>query len=147
MRRPPRRPDSQILSGSVIAWSLLQGLLAFTLVAATYLAAARSGASDAEVRTVAFVALVLANLALILVNRSWSVHPIRQLTRPNRALLWVVAVAGGMIALALSWPPATALFRFGAFHWHDLALAAAAALVLAVVLDLFKAAWRSRLAG
>ncbi|MCD6734421.1 MAG: cation-translocating P-type ATPase [Burkholderiaceae bacterium] len=147
MRRPPRRPDSQILSGSVIAWSLLQGLLAFTLVAATYLAAARSGASDAEVRTVAFVALVLANLALILVNRSWSVHPIRQLTRPNRALLWVVAVAGGMIALALSWPPATALFRFGAFHWQDLALAAAAALILAIVLDLFKVAWRRRLAG
>ncbi|MCZ7562107.1 MAG: cation transporting ATPase C-terminal domain-containing protein [Burkholderiaceae bacterium] len=98
-------------------------------------------------RTVAFVALVLANLALVLVNRSWSVHPIRQITRPNRALLWVVAVAGGLIALALSWPPATALFRFGAFHWHDLAVAAAAALILAVVLDLFKAAWRKRLAG
>jgi len=147
MRRPPRRPDSQILSGSVIAWSLLQGVLAFALVAATYLAAAHAGASDAEVRTVAFVALILANLALILVNRSWSVHPIRQLTRPNQALLWVVAVAGGMIALALSWPPATALFRFGPFHWHDLAMAAAAALILAVVLDLFKAAWRRRLAG
>ncbi len=147
MRRPPRRPDSQILSGSVVAWSLLQGLLAFALVAATYLGAARAGASDAEVRAIAFVALVLANLALILVNRSWSVHPIRQLTRPNRALLWVVAVAGGLIVLALTWPPATALFRFGEFHWHDLALAAAAALILAVVLDLLKVVWRKRLAA
>ncbi len=147
MRRPPRKPDSQILSGDVIGWSLLQGLLAFMLVAATYLAAARAGASDAEVRTVAFVALVLANLALILVNRSWSVHPIRQLTRPNRALLWVILVAGSLIALALSWPPATALFRFGVFHWRDLALAAAAALILAIVLDLFRIRWRKRLAG
>jgi len=62
-------------------------------------------------------------------------------------LLWVVAVAGSLIAIALAWPPATKLFGFAAFHWRDLAFAAAAALVLAVTLDLIKAAWRRRLAA
>ncbi|MBX3591661.1 MAG: cation-translocating P-type ATPase [Burkholderiaceae bacterium] len=147
MRRPPRKPDSRILSGSVIAWSLLQGLLAFAVVAGVYVGAARAGGSDAEVRAVAFVGLVLANFALVLVNRSYGIHPIRQLTHPNRALVWVVAVAGSLIAVALLWPPATELFRFGAFHWHDLAIAAAAALALAVALDVVKAAWRKRLAA
>ncbi len=147
MRRPPRNPDSRILSGSVIAWSLLQGLLALAVVAGVYVGAARAGGSDAEVRAVAFVGLVLANFALVLVNRSYGIHPIRQLTHPNRALVWVVAVAGSLIAVALMWPPATELFRFGAFHWHDLAIAAAAALALAVALDVVKAAWRRRLAA
>ncbi|MFO1078959.1 MAG: cation-translocating P-type ATPase [Burkholderiaceae bacterium] len=147
MRRPPRKPDSRILSGSVIAWSLLQGLLAFAVVAGVYVGAARAGGSDAEVRAVAFVGLVLANFALVLVNRSYGIHPIRQLTHPNRALVWVVAVAGSLIAAALLWPPATRLFRFGAFHWHDLAIAAAAALALAVALDVVKVAWRRRLAA
>jgi len=147
MRRPPRRPDGRILSGIVIAWSLLQGLLAFATVAAVYLGASRAGGSDEEVRTLAFVALVMANVALVLVNRSYGVHPVRQLTHPNRALVWVVAVAGSLIAVALLWAPATGLFRFGGFHWHDLVIAAGATLFLAVVLDLFKAAWRRRLAG
>jgi Ca2+-transporting ATPase len=147
MRRPPRKPDSRILSGSVIAWSLLQGLLAFAVVAGVYVGSARAGGSDAEVRAVAFVGLVLANFALVLVNRSYGIHPIRQLTHPNRALVWVVAVAGSLIAVALLWPPATELFRFGAFHWHDLAIAAVAALALAVALDVVKAAWRRRLAA
>src|SRR5690606_752996 len=127
MRRPPRNPDSRSRSGSVIAWSLLQGLLALAVVAGVYVGAARAGGSDAEVRAVAFVGLVLANFALVLVNRSYGIHPIRQLTPPNRALVWVVAVAGSLIAVALLWPPATELFRFGAFHWHDLAIAAVAA--------------------
>lgn len=147
MRRPPRRPDGRILSASVIAWSLLQGLLAFVLVAAVYLGAARAGASDEEVRTVTFVALVLANIAQVLVNRSFGIDPMRLLTRPNPALLGVVAAASGLIAIALLWPPATRLFGFGAFHWHDLAIAAGAALVLALLLDLVKAAWGRRLAG
>ncbi len=147
MRRPPRRPDGRILSASVIAWSLLQGLLAFVLVAAVYLGAARAGASDEEVRTVTFVALVLANIAQVLVNRSFGIDPMRLLTRPNPALLGVVAAASGLIAIALLWAPATRLFGFGAFHWHDLAIAAGAALVLALLLDLVKAAWGRRLAG
>ena len=147
MRRPPREPEGRILSTSVVAWSLLQGTLAFAVVAALYVGAARAGASDEEVRTIAFIGLVLSNLALVLVNRSYGIDPIRLLLRPNRALLWVVAVAGSLIAIALAWPPATKLFGFAAFHWRDLAFAAAAALVLAVTLDLIKAAWRRRLAA
>src|SRR5690606_3726302 len=116
-RRPPRKPEGRILSAGVVAWSLVQGTLAFGVVAALYLWAARAGATDEEVRTIAFVGLVLSNLALVLVNRSYGIDPIRLLLRPNRALLWVVAVAGSLILVALAWPPATRLFGFGPFHW------------------------------
>jgi len=147
MRRPPRRPEGRILSRSVVAWSLVQGALALAIVAALYLGAARSGASDEQVRTITFIGLVLSNLALVLVNRSYGIDPMRLLLRPNRALLWVVAAAGSLIAIALAWPPATTLFGFAPFYWRDLVFAAAAALVLAVALDLLKVAWRRRLAA
>ncbi|RPH63930.1 MAG: cation-translocating P-type ATPase, partial [Burkholderiales bacterium] len=147
MRRPPRKPEGRILSGSVIAWSMLQGALAFAVVAAIYVGAARAGMSDAEVRTIAFVSLVLANLGLILVNRSYRIDPVKLLTQPNRALAWVVAVTIGLLGVAVVWPPARDLFRFGEFDGHDLAIAAIGALALALVLDLVKGAWRKRLAG
>ena len=52
-----------------------------------------------------------------------------------------------MVAALSPAATATRLFGFGAFHWHDLAIAGGAALVLALVLDLIKAAWGRRLAG
>lgn len=136
MNRPPRDPDGQILTTEVIGWSLLQGGLAFGVVALAYLTAARSGMGDEAVRTLTFVTLVMVNFALILVNRSYRVDPVGLLRRPNRALVWVTGVTAALIGLALAWPPARELFRFGDFHWHDLGIALGCAVGLAIVLDL-----------
>ncbi|MCM5569428.1 cation-translocating P-type ATPase [Burkholderiaceae bacterium FT117] len=147
MKRPPRDPESRILSGDVLGWALAQGVLAFGVVALVYLGAARAGLPEADVRAVTFVTLVLVNLALILVNRSYRVDPLGLLLRPNRALAWVAVLAGGLIVLAVAWPPAQELFRFGGFHWHDLAIGAGAAIALAIALDLLKFLWGRRLSG
>ena len=47
MRRPPRAPDEPLFSRALIAWSLLQGTLAFALVAAIYVMALRTGHAGA----------------------------------------------------------------------------------------------------
>ena len=39
MRRPPRNPDSPLFSGALIGWGLVQGTLAFALLAGIYLVA------------------------------------------------------------------------------------------------------------
>ena len=147
MGRPPRDPESRILSAQVLGWALLQGLLAFAVVAAAYLGAARAGLPEGDIRAIGFVTLILVNLALILVNRSYRVDPVGLLLRPNRALVWVLVAAGGLTALALAWPPAQQVFRFGSFHWRDLAIGAGAAIALAIALDLLKMLWGRRLAG
>ena len=54
MRRPPRSPDEPLFSRALVAWSLLQGLLAFAVVAAVYVVALRwgmpvSGSAGADV--------------------------------------------------------------------------------------------------
>lgn len=68
MRRPPRAPDEPLFSGALIGWSILQGTLAFGLVAAIYIVALRRGMPEEEVRALAFFSLVLTIVSLIFVT-------------------------------------------------------------------------------
>jgi Ca2+-transporting ATPase len=142
MRRPPRAPGEPLFSARLILWSVLQGLLAFVLVAAIYLTAYRRGMPEDEVRALAFFSLVTAVVALILVNRSFSASIWSALRRPNRALKYVLSGVVGMLVLTLAWPVARHLFRFGPLHADDLALTAGAGIAVLVVLEFLKPLWR-----
>ena len=54
MRRRPRAPDEPLFSTPMIVWSVLQGALAFVLVAVIFVMALRRGMPDTEVRALAF---------------------------------------------------------------------------------------------
>src|ERR1043166_7228218 len=58
MRRPPRDPQAPLFTISFIAWSLLQGVVVLAVVAGLFVAALRSGLPEADVRALAFAALV-----------------------------------------------------------------------------------------
>jgi Ca2+-transporting ATPase len=98
-----------------------------------------------EVRALAFTSLVLTNMGLILVNRSFSTSLASALRRPNRALWVVLGVAGALLVVAVTWPPAERLFRFGALHADDLLVTCAAGTTVLIVLELLKPIWRNRL--
>ena len=138
MRRPPRAPDEPLFSTRLILWSVLQGLLAFALVAAIYVIAYWRGLPEDEVRALAFFSLVTAVVALIFVNRSFSASIWSALRPPNRALKYVLLAVAAILGLTLLWPTASNLFRFGPLHADDLALSL-------VVLEFFKPLWRLRL--
>ena len=104
MRRPPRAPDEPLFSRALVAWSLLQGLLAFAVVAAVYVAALRWGMPVPEVRALTFFSLVVVIVSLILVNRSFSASLLTALRRPNRTLAAVLAAVAVILALTLLWP-------------------------------------------
>ena len=115
-------PDTPLFSGALIAWSLLQGTLAFALVAAIFVMALRSGMPEQEVRALTFFSLVVTIVSLILVNRSFSASLLTALRRPNRTLLAVLSAVTAILALTLLWPSASKLFAFGPLHADDLAL-------------------------
>ena len=147
MRRPPRAENSRLFSSGLVCWSLLQGALVFAMVATLYLLALWRGMPEADVRALTFVSLVLANLGLVLVNRSFDSSIRGALHGGNRALWWVSAVALLLLGLALAWEPARILFRFGPLQVDDLAIAVASATGLLVVLEGLKRFWRGRLAA
>jgi Ca2+-transporting ATPase len=145
MRRPPRAPDEPLFSRGLVVWSLLQGMLAFAVVAAIYVIALRTGMPVPEVRALAFFSLVVVIVSLILVNRSFSASLLTALRRPNRTLAAVLAAVAVILALTLLWPFASKLFAFGPLHADDLALTLGAGIVALLVLEMLKPLLRPRL--
>jgi Ca2+-transporting ATPase len=145
MARPPRRADAVLFSWALVGWSVLQGVLAFALIAAIFIVALRSGISADEARTLAFIALVVCIVALVLVNRSFSASFLSAFFRPNPALLWIFVSIASILTTALVWPPASGLFRFGPLHLDDLMVTLGAGLLVLTVLELLKPIWARRL--
>jgi Ca2+-transporting ATPase len=79
-----------------------------------------------KVRAMSFTTLVVANLGLILVNRSWTDTVIGGLRNRNAALWYVVAGTLATLAILLWVPFAQRLFGFSVMHASELAISAGA---------------------
>jgi Ca2+-transporting ATPase len=112
MQRPPRDPAQRLFDLPMLGLSLLLGATMLAGVLAVYWWSLASGRPDETTRATAFAAIVLANLALILVTRSRSRTLFATLREPNPAFWWIVASALAALAAALYVPPLAALFRF-----------------------------------
>lgn len=134
MRRPPRARGARLFSAVMIGWSVGQGLLAFAAVAAVYLLAARHGLPAEDIRALSFFTLILANIALILVNRSRRGLSFDFLTGRSPVLASIVAFTLTLLAVSVTWEPARHLFGFGPLHGDDLGVIAAAIVLLLAVL-------------
>jgi Ca2+-transporting ATPase len=142
MKRRPRDPEAPLFERSLLIWSLLQGVLAFLIVASIYVAALNRSMPEPEMRALDFFSLVLNIVALIFVNRSFSASIRAAITRANRALVKVLFAVGVMLSATLLWPWATSLLRFGPLHARDLAVSLAAGVLLFMALELAKPVWR-----
>lgn len=138
MRRPPRDPREPSLGRRLIVPSLLQGASVLAIVFAVYFLDLRLYANPGEARALAFTTLVLANLALIFANRSWTRIIPATLRTPNTALWWVTGGALAVLALTLAVPFLRDLFQFAPLHPIDLAICLGAALLSITWFELFK---------
>jgi Ca2+-transporting ATPase len=125
MRRPPRDPDERLFSRRTVVSSLLQGTSILAVCLAVFLLARAGHAPDAA-RALTFTALVVAFLALILVDRSWGRSLVAMLREPNAAFRWVGGGAVVLLAVILFVPPVRDLFHFATVPAGDAALSAAA---------------------
>jgi Ca2+-transporting ATPase len=123
----------------VLTLSVLQGLSVLVAVAAVYLWAVLGDRDDATVRSITFATLVLSNLLLIVVNRSWRL-PVWRLVveRRNPTLKWIVALGAGLLGLLLGVPGLRHVFGLGPVRLLDLAVAVAAAVLGVVWFEVYK---------
>ncbi len=122
MNRPPRDPRKPLFGRSTIALSLLQGLSVLIIILAVYAVSLYRGQGDMEARALTFTTLIVANLGLILTNRSWSRTILETLSSPNGALWWVIGGALVLLGAVLYIPGLRGLFSFAFLHFIDLAI-------------------------
>jgi Ca2+-transporting ATPase len=126
MRRPPRSSTERLFNSQMVVMSLLQGSGVLVILLAIFASALRRGQGEADARTLTFAALVFANVALIVANRSWSRTIFAILRTPNPAMWWVAGGALAFLALVLYVPFLKVLFHFSTLHPGDIALCAGA---------------------
>lgn len=146
MQRSPRGLNDPLFSRRMLTLSLVQGAVVAVAVAGVYLVAVLSGMSGAVARTCTFVTLVVGNLGLIFVNRSWSDTVLHGLRSKNVALWTVTGGTLAVLALLLTFPPARELFRFGPLAPTHLGLAILAGALSVAWFELYKAVARRRAA-
>ena len=128
MQRPPRRRDERLFSRSTLGIAVLQGLSILAVCLGVFVLARRAHSADAA-RALTFETLVVAFLAVILVNRSWTRSALSMLRVPNPALRWVLLGTSTFLALALLVPFGQRLFHFGSLHATELLLSLGVGLV------------------
>jgi P-type Ca2+ transporter type 2C len=141
MRRPPRKPNSPLLEPRRIAWAVLQGVFSLLLIGAILVAASSMGYADRELRALVFTSLVLLNIGLIVVNRSFSSSLMEAFSRPNKSLWILVGSVMAALALALYLPSAQTLFHLDHLHWRVAGACLAVAAFSVILLESVKGRW------
>lgn len=141
MRKPPRSPESPLLPRGLVLWAILQGGLACALVAGVLIVGNQLQMPEGDLRALVFTTLVLLNVGLILINRSFSARPFAALLRPNRSLWILLSGVALLLGLALFSAPGARFFQFGALHGHDLGVSAAVGAAMLILLEIIRPLW------
>jgi len=138
MARPPRKQKDRLLDRRTTTIALAQGFVVLGFVLAVYLWAVARALGQDEIRTLTFVTIVAANLALIGVNRSWSQGILATLATPNRAFWWVIGGTLFFLAVVMVVPAVRDVFRFAILPPWDLLASLLAGALSVVWFEVFK---------
>jgi Ca2+-transporting ATPase len=112
MRRPPKKISQSILNRQKLAQSIIQGLCVLALVLSIYFLLVKFGFPERAIRFYSFIALLLGNLCLTLVNKSWSYKSIKGILVSNRELLIIISVMFISLFAILNIAPLKNVFYF-----------------------------------
>jgi P-type Ca2+ transporter type 2C len=138
MNRKPRDPEQRLFSLPMVTWSVFQGMVAFGILAMLFLTATYLGMPEGDVRELIFLSLVVAIVALILVNRSFGTSLKEAFTRKNMTLRYILGAVAAVLTLTVLIPAFRKLLKFGTPDWKHIVAALALGGLLLVLLELLK---------
>jgi P-type Ca2+ transporter type 2C len=139
MNQQPRAAGEPMFSKQVLTIAALQGLSVLLAALGIYLWAVLSSRPDKVTRSITFTALLVGNLSLILVNRSWRLSIWRSFReRQNPTLKWILAAASILLVLFLTVPVLRANFRFGPMTPGEWVVAVAAGFIGVSWFEIYK---------
>ena len=141
MNRPPRNPADLFFGWGKILFSLLKGLLLFTMVVIVYFISIREGHSEGEVRAIAFSLLIIGNVFLILSSLSDSRNFLSVIFEKNRAV-WIISLtAFTMLLFTINLAGLQKIFSFdfpGYYHFLPSLLGGVLLLILLESIKIFR---------
>lgn len=131
MERPPRDPNARFFGPGNLMGSTLKGCMLLGMVIAVYFLSIREGHTAEEIRAIAFSALIIGNLFLILHTISSTRFFPSAILSGNRALLLILLLASGFLLALLLIPSLRTIFGFGfpGFSHFGISLLAATAML------------------
>jgi len=138
MNRPPKRIDEPFFGAKKILFSCMQGVGILILTLTVYLEGLHFGYEDKEVRAMAFITLIVSNIAVILTNRSWTDNIFKIIVTPNKAVLWIVGGAIFFLALILNIPFFLDLFQFQKLTLINIGICSLMGLTTIVWFEIYK---------
>ena len=138
MRRRPRNQREPLFSPRSIGFSVMQGLVVLTIVLAVFGLFYSRGGGEKEARAMCYTTLIIANVGLILSNRSRIQSFLSTLRIPNGAMWWVLGGATVFLSLVLTVPALRDIFRFAPLHPLDIAICLTAGTSSIVGFELIK---------
>jgi Ca2+-transporting ATPase len=142
MQQNPRALSSTFFNGRELTTSVIQGLVITLGALLSYQYAVLQGYDEALTRTMTFTVLIVANIILTLVNRSFYYSIITTLQYKNRMVLLMISITLGIMALLLYIKPLTAFFEFEHLNIAQLGICTAIGFLSVIWYEAVK--WRKR---
>jgi Ca2+-transporting ATPase len=147
MQRPPRPLDKTFLSWGEIQISLWQGLVITIGTLASYQIGVQQGFQEELVRSLVFSTLIMANIGLTFVDRSFTRSFIAAAKNKNAVLRIVVLATLLALGITLYVPPVARLFDLAPLTFGQLTLSALIGFASVAWFEVYKWAKRRPRAG
>jgi Ca2+-transporting ATPase len=112
MTRPPRDIHEKIFNFQNISMAFMQGLGLSAAILGLYLGLPHFGLSTLTAGTIGFATLIIANILLIIANRSRTLHIFNILKKPNPSQKWLIGLMLGTFISLLLFPRLREHFNF-----------------------------------
>ncbi|WP_300485815.1 cation-translocating P-type ATPase [Flavobacterium sp.] len=144
MNRKPRPFSSTFFNWKELFTSIIQGLGITAGIIVVYQFAVHNGYSENATRTLVFTTLIIANIFLTLVNRSFYYSVIRTLRYKNNMITGIILLTLVLLGMMLFIPPLTSFFEFEKLPLQSLALSSAVGFLSVIWFELVKGWKRSK---
>ena len=111
MLQPPRPASYNFLNWREMGSSILQGLAISAGILFIYQYSIRQGGNEELTRTLVFGTLILANIFLTLVNRSFYYSFIESMKSKNKLMLWIIGISAAMLFVMIYVPGFRSFFH------------------------------------
>lgn len=145
MLLPPRPFTTTFFKYKELATSIMQGLAITIGTLFTYQYAVWQGQDEAGTRTMVFITLIMANVLLTLVNRSFYYSIITTAKYKNNLVLLIIGITMVLSGVIIFVAPVADLFKFIRLPWPQIAVSSMVGFLSVIWYELVK--WRKRRIG